>query len=153
MCSQTSCEQTIPIGNMYHGFLRRSRHRQTSRYTFPPQIQVVSGVAYDLRLASRTGRCVDPHDVFHRLCKESRRVIGCDIFFRDERQLRDIIQRLDIFRFHTGFIHLIPIVRYVIIRVLYGLLQFLQLNGPHGVAIRTFHFLVPNHGSVVSFRL
>ena len=138
---------------MYHGFLRRSSHRQTSCYAFAPQIKIVSGVAYDLRLAGRTGRCVDPHDIFHRLGKESRRVIGRNVFFCNKWKFRDVIQRLDIFRFHTGFIHLVPIVRYVIIRVLYGLLQFLQLNGPHGVAIRTFHFLVPNHGSVVSFRL
>mgnify|MGYP007014926294 CR=1 FL=1 len=54
------------------------------------------GGFYAAWLAGRTGRCVDPHDIFHRLGKKSRRVIGCNVFFCNKWKFHDVIQRLDI---------------------------------------------------------
>ena len=148
MGSQSAGEQPVAVGDVGHIVGTDAAHGQTSGYSFRPVIHVSLGVADDLWLSGRTGRGLDPDDVLHGRRLQSRGIVLRQIFLGDERQQFDVLQSLDVLRSHTGLVHLRRVVGYVLVLILYCGLQPLQLHGPHGLAVRAFHFFVPNHTSV-----
>ena len=130
---------------MNNGILISTCHRKTSRNTFAPHVQIVPCISDDLRLACGSRRCMYSDYILHRYCEETCRIILSDVFLRHEGKLRNVLQRLDIFRLHACFVHLFSVVLHIVIYMFYCCLELLELQDAHGAAVRAFHFLVPNH--------
>ena len=65
--------------------------------------------------------------------------------FRGKRQFHDIVNRIDIIRSNTHFLHFLPIKRRVVINVIHNFLESYALNLAKTFAVHTLNALIPNH--------
>ena len=107
-----------------------------------PQINVILSVESYHATAGGTGSGLNTDTIIQRLCQQSVRIGIPQVSLREERQLMQIVDTLDIFGLYALFIHQVTVVGNVFINVLYLLHQLLRLELLHVLPGHSFNFFL-----------
>ena len=147
--AQTAREQTVAIGHMHHVAPSAPGRADAAGHQVGPAVDVALRVAHHRGLARGAGRGVDAHDLITRHGEQAERVVGPQVSLGSEGELRQIRQGLAVRRVHTLGIESLAVVRHLVVGVLQGPLQALQLQGLQLVAAGTFDGLEVAGGGVL----
>ena len=131
-------EQAVAIGYMADIILGTAGCADCAGTAVLPEIEVVLGVERYNTTSGRAGGGLDAHTVTQRLCKQTIGILIAQVILRDERQLMEIFDAVDILRLDAGLIHAVAIKLDVVVYVLDLLdqsfaLQCFELFYRHGL--------------------
>jgi hypothetical protein len=142
-------EQAIAVSDVHDVAAPTARRTNRSRHEQCPRVDVLLRVTDDRRLARRTARRVNTHDLLARHSEHAERIVGAQVVFYGEWKLREIIQRAQVMRVHARRAEALAIVGDILVGVLQGPLQTLQLQGAQLVDAGGFDRL-EIHGSMIA---
>ena len=139
--SRASGEQTVTVADLHYIFLGCTGCHQCSGAAVLPEIQVVLCIKCNHTASCGTAGGLDPYTVLRRTGQKSVGICLAKIVLRQERQLGEILQALDILRLYTLLIHQFMVVFVILINIRHLLdqalfLQFLDLLDRHGLDLR-----------------
>ena len=126
--AQAAREQAVAVRHLDGGVLVAVHHMDAARETVAPVLEVVRGMPHYGGLARRARRRVDARHVLLRHGEQPERVGVAHVLFHDERELRQVLEGLEVARLDAGLLERSLVERHVVIGVLHGLLHALQLQ-------------------------
>lgn len=93
--TKASGEETVAEGHVQKVAGAGSGSHHGARHDFSPEIEVGRGVPDHGRLASGAGGGMQPSHLAERHCEEPERILLAQVGLGGERQMREIIERLE----------------------------------------------------------
>ena len=150
MDAEAAGEQAVAVGDLNQGLFGGAGGGQGAGHDFRPDAEVAVGITDDRVFAGRAAGRVQADDFRQRYGEQPVRVVVAHVLLGDERQFADVINRADLFRQQSGFLHLFPIKGNLPVNAAHllhqpGGLQLSHLSAGHGfdwfvpVQIRSSH--------------
>ena len=142
MRTETAGEQTVAVADLNDVVLIRAGSGEGTGDHLRPDVHIAFGIAGNDGLSGRAGRAVDADDLRSRHGKEPVGEGIAQVGLFHERELFNILDGLDIVGGHALGVHALTVVGYVVVLVLYGLVQALALEDTALLGVHALHFRV-----------
>ena len=133
-------EQTVAVANLANVLVCAARRNDCSRAAVLPKLDIVLGVESDNALARSTRCRLDTNAVFQIRSEQAVGISDTQVLLRQEGELFDIVNALDILGFNALCVHKVAVVLHVVVNVTNLLYDFLILNFENFLAGRRFNF-------------
>ena len=129
--SGTACEKTVSVADLYDVFICPAGGYECPGAAFFPEIHIMLGIKRDDAAAGRSGSGLDPYTVLKRFSQKPVGICVTQIIFCKERQEMQVFDPVYVFRPDSGFVHLFPVVRDVVIYTFHCLYESFTLPCDH----------------------
>jgi hypothetical protein len=147
--AESTGEQPIAVRDVHHHPRPPAGRADRARHDVGPGVDVALRVSDDRRLAGRTARAVDAHDLLARHREHPERVRVAQVLLARERELREVLEGAAVVRVDTVRVERLAVERDVVVRVPQRPPQPLQLQRGELVARRGLD-RGPAHGDPAS---
>ena len=128
MRAQTAREQAVAVGHLDGGVPRAAHHVDAAGEAVAPVLEVVLGMAHHRRLAGGARGRVDARHIVLADGEQTERVGVAHILLDDERELDEIVERLEIVGSDARLGERLTVELHVVVGMADGLLHALELQ-------------------------
>ena len=145
MHAQTAGEETVAVGHLHHVAGTDVADGQHTGHALRPHVEVVLRVDAHDGLSGGAAGGVDALDLIGGHSLKPEGIFVAQVILRGEGQLRDVVDRLDVFRLHAQLVHLSLVEGHVLVAPLHGGGETFALELAHVLAGHALHLGIVYH--------